>query len=157
MRLVKHILITVTLGAFLLAGACGKKDENKGKATDDKTEPKGKEDVKAPDTKPADTGDMTKEQMAEKMIAFFDKIIEAAKKNQENCDAMAADLKKVIEEGKPLMAKAKEMDEKDPGAKEWFEKTHGKAIEEKMTKELMPAMMSCAEHEGVAAAMEGLE
>ncbi len=161
MRLAKHILITLTLAAFVLVGACGKKDEDKKGKTDEKTTTEktapAKDEAKAPDEKPAAAGDdAAREALAKEMIAFFDKVIDAAKKNQEDCDAMAEDLKKVVAEGKPLMAKAKEMDEKDPGSKEWFEEHYGKAIEDKMTKELMPAMMKCAEHKGVAEAMQGL-
>jgi len=161
MRLVKHILITLTLGAFILAGACGKKDENKkGKAdekpTADKTAPADKTDEAKPDPAPAAGGDAAKDAMAKKMIAFFDKIIDVAKKNQDNCDNMAAELKKLVSESKPLMEEAKKMEEADPGSKDWFEEHYGKEMEEKMTKEMMPAMMKCAEHEGVAEAMQSL-
>jgi len=96
-------------------------------------------------------------QLAEKMLAFFDEIIQAAAKNQDNCDAMAVDLKKAIERAKPLMAEAKEMEDKDPGSKDWFEENYGTALEQKMEQDLMPPLMKCADHQGVSEALQGLD
>jgi hypothetical protein len=177
--MLKQILVALTLGAFVLAAGCGKKDDKKGEAKPtDKTAPAG--DVKAgpagapatptapatpvaadpaaapavPAAAPAG-GDPAKIEMANKMLAMFDKIIAAVTKNADNCDAMAAALQAVVTEAKPLMEQAKAMEKSDPGAKEWFEANYGKQLEEKMT-QMLPGMMKCAENPAVQEAMKGL-
>ena len=165
MRFIKFALVTLTLAMFVFAAACGKKDDKKkgdtpaaaGKADPKKADEKKPDEKKAPDApKAAPAGDLTEAQLGAAMIALFEGMTAAAKKNADNCDGMAAELTKIIEGAKPLMVQAEVMEKKDPDSKKRFDKEHGPKVE-KILEEMMGAIAKCEKHDGVMKALDGLE
>lgn len=162
--MIKKTFLVAALASLVATAAC-KKDEKKDaesapKTTDTATTDKATDTAATPD-KPAEeapaetSGDMSKEELAEKAVGLFKAMNEAAKAGAGDCDKIGADLAKLVQEAKPIIEAGNKMDE-DPEAKKWFDETYGEEMETLMG-EMMGSLAPCMDNEAVKSAFEGLE
>jgi hypothetical protein len=92
------------------------------------------------------TGDMTKEQVAEKTMAMMDQMAAAIAANQGNCDGMADALQKLVDDNQGLKEVGKKVIGDDPAAKQWFERNYKDKLVAVMST-MIQGMQSCEGNE----------
>lgn len=97
---------------------------------------------------PTDLATLSDDEIAQRAIAFMDEMIATGTPHLEDCDALAAALRPVVERNKPLLEVMNRY-KNDPAKKQWFDEHYGAQAKERgmwMQSQVMP---KCGQHPGV--------
>ena len=143
--------LVVALCSFALVTACGKKDE--AKSADPKPAESKPGEAKAGDKPAAGAGFATAQEYEAKAMGLMDKAIAIFAGAGKDCDKLATDLNKFMDDNKAAFESATAFEKANPAAKAALDKK-SEAKQKEFQDKGGPAIEACKDNKSLKAALE---
>jgi hypothetical protein len=151
----KTRILIVMCSLVLGASACKKKEEAKPATSEAKPGEAKPADKPTEAAKPAGEGFANAGEYEAKAMEMSDKMTAMFGADGKDCDKLAGDMSKFIDENKTMFASAKAFEAAHPEAKKALDTKMEPKMKEMMEK-MGPAMEACKDHQGLKDAMTKL-